>query len=165
MLIVRATKKLLERIGPASVRDGEQSTARTGEWYATRLAWRPDVVLLVNELTLLPVLIRLAPAAGVLSRAADQIPAVLAEYDAPAASVAEERQHMRDLRVGVTANRSVVGVMNEFSRLAGIYRGHESAPDLNDLAARLARTPCSPLYATHVSPDRAFAAFLRATRT
>jgi hypothetical protein len=56
VLIVRATKKLLDRIGPPTLRDGEQSTTVLGQWYATALPWRPQVALLVNEPTLLPVL-------------------------------------------------------------------------------------------------------------
>jgi len=51
--------------------------------------------------------------------------------------------------------------MNEFGRLAEIYRDHEPCPDLIDLALRLATTPCSPLYGRNVSPDRELAAFLR----
>ncbi|MFG2040791.1 DUF6933 domain-containing protein [Dactylosporangium sp. NPDC048998] len=73
VLIVRATKKLRDRIGPPDLRGDEQSTTVLGEWYATRFGWRPDVLLLVNESTLLPVLLPLAPAATALSRAADRI--------------------------------------------------------------------------------------------
>ena len=49
MLIVRATKKLLQRIGPPTLREGEHSTTLLGQWYATALPWRPQVALLVNE--------------------------------------------------------------------------------------------------------------------
>lgn len=45
MLIVRATKKLLDRIGPPSLREGEQSTTLMGQWYATAVFWRPQVAL------------------------------------------------------------------------------------------------------------------------
>jgi hypothetical protein len=60
---MRATRKLLDRISPPTLRDGEQSTTRLGVWYATALSWRPQVALLINEPTLLPVLMPLAPAA------------------------------------------------------------------------------------------------------
>jgi hypothetical protein len=53
---------------------------------------------------------------------------------------------MRTVEWGVTANRSVVGVMNEFARLAEIHRADEPAVDLVALAVRLSRTPCGPLY-------------------
>jgi Domain of unknown function (DUF6933) len=161
VLIVRATRKLLDRIGPPTLRDGEQSTTRLGQWYATALAWRPQVALLVNEPTLLPVLMPLAPAATLPARVAQQIAAVLAAHATPDTVVDEELRQMRDYRVATTANRSVVGIMNEFGRLAEIYRDHEPNPDLIDLALRLATTPCSPLYARNVSPDRELAAFLR----
>jgi len=83
VLIVRATRKLLDRIGPPTLRDGEQSTTRLGQWYATALARRPQVALLVNEPTLLPVLMPLAPAATLPARVAQQIAAVLAAHATP----------------------------------------------------------------------------------
>jgi hypothetical protein len=55
VLIVRATKKLLRLAGPATVSDDDRGTTLLGPWYATVLFWRPRVVLLVNEVTLLPV--------------------------------------------------------------------------------------------------------------
>ena len=161
MLLVRATKKLLDRIGPPTLREDERSTTTLGEWYATALAWRPQVALLVNEPTLLPVLLPLAPAATLLARAGEQIAAVLAAHHIPDAIVDEERRRMRDYRVGPTANRSVVGIMNEFSHLAKAYHSQQSSTDLIGLALRLARTPCGPLYKRHVSPDRELAAYLR----
>jgi hypothetical protein len=72
-----------------------------------------------------------------------------------------EVRQMRDRRLAKTANRSVVGVMNEFTFLAEAYRGDTPAPDLLALAIRLASTPCGPLYSKHVSPDRELDALLR----
>ncbi|MGH3826906.1 MAG: DUF6933 domain-containing protein, partial [Pseudonocardiaceae bacterium] len=63
MLIVRATKKLLDRLDPPGPDAGPASTTLLGDWYATALFWRPQVALLVSEVTLLPVLMPLAPAA------------------------------------------------------------------------------------------------------
>ena len=152
VLIVRATKKLRDRIGSPDLRDGERSTTALGEWYATRFAWRPDVLLLVNESTLLPVLLPLAPAATALTRAVDRIAAAMRTYGAAEATIAAEVEQMATRRIGPTANRSVVGIMNEFTFLADHWRG----PDLDELSARLAATPCSPLYRTHVTPEHAF---------
>jgi hypothetical protein len=61
---------------------------------------------------------------------------------------------MRDRRLAKTANRSVVGTMNEFTFLAEAHRGDARAPDLLALAIRLAATPCGPLCSKHISPDR-----------
>ena len=64
-------------------------------------------------------------------------------------------------RLAKTASRSVVGIMNEFTHLAGAYRDDTPAPDLVDLAIRLASTPCGPLYSKNISPDRELDALVR----
>ena len=160
MLIVRATKKLLHRIGPPTLLEGEQPTTLLGQWYATALFWKPQVALLVNEPTLLPVLMPLAPAATLPTRIAQQIATVLAAHAAPNTIIEEELQHMRECRVAPTANRSVVGIMTEFTHLAEAHRDDDSYQDLLHLALRLATTPCSPLYGKNVSPDRELSALL-----
>ena len=160
MLIVRATKKLLDRIGPPSLGEGEQSTTLMGQWYATAMFWKPQVALFVSEPTLLPVLMPLAPAATLLARFPQQLAAVLAAHGTPDGVIEEEQRQMRDRRLAKTANRSVVAIMNEFTLLAESYRGDTPMPDLLALAIRLAATPCGPLYSRHVSPDRELAALL-----
>ncbi|MBF6070021.1 DUF6933 domain-containing protein [Nocardia farcinica] len=165
MLIVRATKKLLRLAGPSIARDDDRGTTSLGPWYATVLFWRPRIVLLVNETTLLPVLLPLAPMATLSRRIAEQISTALTARQAPAAFVDQERQHMQTVQFGVTANRSVVGVMTEFARLAEIHRHDDPTVDLVELAVRLAATPCSPLYSRNVSPDRELAATLQAITT
>jgi hypothetical protein len=161
VLIVRATGKLRQRLGRPTLREGEGATTLLGEWYATALFWRPQVVLLVNEPTLLPVLMPLAPAATLLARIPEQIAAALSAHGAPASIVDEEVRRMRDWRLGPTANRSVVGIMNEFTYLAEAWRQDKPQPDLHALALRLATTPCGPLHRKHISPDRELAALLR----
>ena len=76
-----------------------------------------------------------------------------------------ELRHMRHCRIAATANRSVVGVMNEFTHLAEAYRNDDPCPDLLELAVRLASTPCGPLYRRNISPDRELAALLRTLAT
>lgn len=158
MLVVRATKKLLGRVGAPAAPAGEEGTTLLGPWYATALFWRPQVALLVNEQTLSPVLMPLAPAVTLPERIADEVAAVLAAHQVSSAVVEEERQRMSECLFGATANRSVMGVMNEFARLAEVFRDGDRGLDLWGLALRLARTPCGPLYGTHISPDRALAA-------
>lgn len=161
MLIVRATGKLRQRLGRPTLREGEGATTLLGEWYATILFWRPQVALLVNEPTLLPVLMPLAPAATLPARIPQQIVAALSAHGAPDSIVDEEARRMREWRFGPTANRSVVGIMNEFTYLAEAWCQDQPQPDLHALALRLATTPCGPLYRKHISPDRELAALLR----
>ena len=67
---------------------------------------------------------------------------------------------MADCRFGATVSRSVVGIMNEFTRLGGFDRERDPERDLLDLTLDLATTPCGPLYRRHISPDRELAATL-----
>jgi hypothetical protein len=161
VLIVRATKKLLPRLRSPNLQDGEHSTTLLGQWYATALPWRPQVALLVNEPTLLPVLMPLAPAATLLGRIPEQIATILAAHGIPQPIIDDELERMREHRATGTANRSVVGIMNEFTFLATTHRARGGRADLLDLSLRLATTPCSPLYRRNVSPGRELAATLR----
>jgi hypothetical protein len=65
---------------------------------------------------------------------------------------------MTEVRLAPTANRSVVGVLNEFAFLADVQRGDTDG--LFELSLQLAATPLGPLYKRHVSPDRELAALV-----
>ncbi len=157
---MRATKKLLDRAGPPTLQDGEESTTILGEWYGTVLFWKPQLVLAVNETTLLPILMPLAPAATLSARLPEQVAEALAANGALSAVIDTELRNMQEWRTAKTANRSVVGIMTEFTHLAEVYREADPRPSLLDLSARLATTPCSPLYGRNISPDRELAALL-----
>ncbi|MCO8273582.1 hypothetical protein M1L60_23595 [Actinoplanes sp. TRM 88003] len=162
MLIVRATKKLRHRLGAATPHDGELSTTLLSDWYATLLPWRPQqLILLVNEQTLLPVVMPLAPGATAPARIGLEIAAALAIHQAPATVIDTELSQMRDCRFGPTTNRSVVGIMSEFAYLADVYRHSDPSRSLAELGRKLAETPCSPLYRRHVRPDHELEAFLQ----
>jgi len=68
MFTIFATKKLLDRVKPSVTVPGTVPGALFGDWYATALFCKPQVALLVNEKTLLPVLISLAPVADLEAR-------------------------------------------------------------------------------------------------
>jgi hypothetical protein len=106
----------------------------------------------------------LAPAATMLGRVAKEIGRVLEAHGVRDTVLRAEIDHMRSLRIAPTANRSVLGIMNEFTFLAGVWRD-DLRPDLLGLAKRLANTPCSPLYQRHVNPDRELAALLQGVQT
>ncbi len=67
MFTLHCTKKLLDRIG-AQVDLPVQASTRLGNWYATALFWKPQMALMVNERTLLPVILPLAPVASLGKR-------------------------------------------------------------------------------------------------
>lgn len=117
MLVVRGTKKLRDRLRGAPVADQEASTTELGDWFATALFWRPQVALLVNARTFVPVFVELAPAATLLDRAPAAIEAVLRHHGAGDAFLTVEREAMAEVRIAPTNDRSVLGVMNEFAFL------------------------------------------------
>ena len=156
MLVVRGTKKLRDRVKGPVVADGEVSTGLLGDWFATALFWKPQVALVVNARTFLPVLMPLAPAGRLLERLPDEIARVLALHGVDQAVIEVEREQMAEVRIAPTNDRSVLGVMNEFAFLGE----HFFEGDLTALSLRLAGTPVGPLHSTHGFPDRALAALL-----
>lgn len=138
----------------ANSRSGAHTLTALGNWRATALFWKPQVALFVNEATLLPVLMPLAPAKSIADRFPGHLETVLDALGTDRRFVAVEIEAPTDARWARTANRSIVGMMNEFSFLAETDRAHERGEDLVSMAVRLAGTPCSPLYKRNTFPVR-----------
>jgi hypothetical protein len=122
---VRGTKKFLDRVG-RPVAEPPASTTLLDDWYANVLLWRPHVALFVNATTFLPVLMPLAPAAGVLARFPGAMAEVIHGLGIDPRFVAAEQEAMCDVTLAKTASRQVLGVMNEFTFMAehSISAGH-----------------------------------------
>ncbi|MEN8233595.1 MAG: hypothetical protein ABFR89_01555 [Actinomycetota bacterium] len=154
MYSIHATKKLLDRVKQPVMPAVSEPATVLGNWYATALFWKPQVALVVNEQTLFPVLMPLAPAATLMERFPDSLRQILQARRTEADFIESEIAAMAEGRYAKTANRSVVGIMNEFRYLAEVHRAHRGVDDLLVLSLRLSETPCGPLYKRHVSPDR-----------
>ena len=162
MVVVHGTKKFLDRVGGPVPAPEDGSTTALGSWYATVIFWRPQAALFVNERTLLPVFVGFAPAATLVNRFAAEAARVLAGHGVDPSFVGRELGEMGEHRLAKTTNRSVVGIMNEFSFLAGRHRETRGTHDLFELSMRLADTPCGPLYGRNRSPHRELAAVVGA---
>lgn len=154
MFVVHATKKLRDRVREEPDSAATRCTTALGAWYATVLFWKPQIALFVNETTLLPVFVLLAPAATVIDRFPERLGATLRAHFIDPTFITAELAAMTEHRVAKTANRSVVGIMNEFTHMASHARPPAGPADLIELSYWLAQTPCSPLYGRHGSPDR-----------
>jgi hypothetical protein len=158
VLVLRGTKKLRDRLQKATVAGpDDRSTTELGDWFANALFWRPQVALLVNSRTLLPVFMELAPAATLLQRAPAAIEAVLRRQGVDEAFLAAEREAMGEVRIAPTNDRRVVGVMNEFA-FHGEWRFKEGQHDLEALSLRMSSLIIGKL--AEGSPDRALAAVM-----
>ena len=157
VLVVRGTKKLRDRVKGPGRRMEHASTTVLGDWFATALFWRPQVALLVNQRTFVPVFMPLAPAATLLDRAPGAIAAVLRRLGADDAFVDAELDAMREARIAPTNDRSVVGVMNEFA-FHGEVRSHSTPARWRTSpstwpACRSARSATAPASPTASSPQ------------
>lgn len=164
MFVVHATKKLRDRVREQPREPCEPTTA-LGSWYATVLFWKPQLALFVNETTLLPVFVPLAPATTVIDRFPKRLGATLQAHSIDPTFINAEIAAMTRHSLAKTANRSVVGIMNEFTHLASYARPPTGPADLIDLSCWLAQTPCSPLDGRHGSPDRELRALVAEHRT
>lgn len=156
---IHATKKLLDRMGRKAEPAVLSSTA-LGGWYANLVPWRRPLVLLVNETTLLPVLMPLAPAATLTARFPEALAEVLRMHGTDERFVAAEVQEMDEAHLAKTVNRSVTGILVDFIGLMEHRRASGDELDLLETARRLGHTPCSPLYKSHTFPDRALKALV-----
>jgi hypothetical protein len=76
MVIIRGTRKVLDRVGSPS-EPNTASTTMLGDGFVTVLFWRPQVALFVNATSLLPVFMPMAPAATVLERFPETLAGIL----------------------------------------------------------------------------------------
>jgi len=140
VLIVRATKKLAERLGGFTPASADVDQPRLGEWYATVMFWRPQVALFVSATTLLPVFVPLAPATTVVPRLPAELAVVLLRHGASDAFIDAETSKMSESLCLPTASRSMVGVVNEYVRLAEHSNARRrGTPDLARLSDWLGR--------------------------
>jgi hypothetical protein len=141
MFNLHCTQKLRDRL-KSEVSPPAPVQHWLGSWYATSLPWRPQMALLVNEQTLLPVLMPLAPATTMVQRIPGEILRVIQALDLSTMQIEAELDSMHVAVVCKTASRSMLGTMNEFCFLAEGYRGIKGMLDPLSLSLTLAKVPC-----------------------
>jgi hypothetical protein len=133
MLIVRCTAKLLARLKVRPLASSAPSSTVLGDWYATILPLRrAHLVLLVNETTRLPVVLPARELSTLASRIPGAIADVLIDLGVVPEVVERERQAMAEIAFDKTADRSVLGTMNEHVFHLGLTR--EEHPGMTEHA-------------------------------
>jgi hypothetical protein len=143
---IHGTRKLLDRVKQPIMPAVDPTTA-LGNWYATAIFWRPQVAFLVNEVTLLPVLLPLAPATSIAARFPDALESILKLLGVSAGFIASEHWAMSDASFSKTANRSVLGVMNRLE-LEMNYVRDRVGEDLLELSLCMSDHLVGPLRGT-----------------
>ena len=114
MLTIRCTQKLLRRVGVSPKVETARPTTVLGDWYANLVYTRPQqLVLCMNERSLLLVLLPAQNFKNVGPQFQEQVCSLLTRIGVSAEAVAAEKQAMLEVRFGPTANRSVLGCLNE----------------------------------------------------
>jgi hypothetical protein len=90
MYTLHFTKKLLDRVKISDASSVSTLTTVIGSWYATALFWKPQVALPLNERTLLPLLMPLAPASTLVQRLPHELADILVMYEANQVFIARE---------------------------------------------------------------------------
>jgi hypothetical protein len=149
---LHATKKLLQRL-KAPIIPAPSPSTRLTNWYANILFWKPHVVLFTNEATLLPVLVPYAPSATLLARFPLELERVLLAHNILQHIVSTEIAHMAEVNLAPTANRRVMGHLNEFAWQAEGYKINSTS--LLQVSLKLADTPCNYLKDLGYNPSEA----------
>jgi hypothetical protein len=151
----------MKRLRPSLSTSSMESTTRLGDWYANLVhVGRLQLVLGVSERTLLPLVLPAAPIGTLVPRLRVGAAQLLRALGIAKEDIAREDAAMDDVAYGKTANRQVLGIMVDFAKALEFYV--DDTPSPLDLSLRLAETPCSPLFKTSVSPDRATVALFNA---
>jgi hypothetical protein len=146
MFVLRCTKKLMRRLTPPrKLPRALPTTTCLGDWIATLVMIdRRPIVLAVSHLTLLPVLVPLAPARTLILRVPDAIEEMLTRVGVDHDAIVEERRAMSYsiLAPVSTPDQVVMGSLSDYVRSLD-NRPQESS--LIELERMLAITPCGPL--------------------
>jgi hypothetical protein len=154
---VRCTARLVKRLKVLPAPTRPEPTTRLGDWHANLVhVGRQQLVLAVSERTLLPVVVQAAPIPSLLPRMRVAIRDVLTMLGVTPDAIEREEVAMAEVAYAKATNRQVLGILVDFARVLPFHL--EGDATLLGVSMKLAETPCSPLYKTSTSPDRATAA-------
>jgi hypothetical protein len=113
MLTLRCTRRVLTRLRATPSSAVVTPTTRLGDWYAGWVPMRSPQVLFISERTLASVVVAYAPSATLLPRWVAATGELLGALGIEPEAVEEELLAMHDVTFGATANRRVLGSLNE----------------------------------------------------
>jgi len=114
VVTLRCTQKLLRRARVSPNINTEPPTTVLGDWYANLLYSRPQqLVVCINERSLLLVLLAARDFKNIGLRLQASVTSLLTRIGVPPAGCDAESQAMQEFAVGPTANRKVLGCLNE----------------------------------------------------
>lgn len=144
MVVLRGTKKVLRYLSAPTDTPCESTTA-LGDWYVNRIvAGRQPLLLLVSSNSLLAALEPARDVRGFPGRLAATVSDRLLRLGVNEDLVRAEVDAMDSVVVAKTANRSVLGFMNDFAKAVPFYFGGQNwdLTKLYEVEKLLWETPC-----------------------
>jgi hypothetical protein len=134
-----------------------------GDWYANLIrVGRLQMVLAISERTLLPVVVPAKESRTLARRMGEALEPLLLSIGIPTEDVLAERGAMRGPAIGKTANRRVLGSLNDLAFQLEVGLVHFPERTLLEHALWLAKTPLKVI--EYGSPDLATVAAFAARR-
>ncbi|QPF74098.1 hypothetical protein G8A07_15050 [Roseateles sp. DAIF2] len=159
VFVLRCTQKLLDRLNAKP--DPEPSSPDTvlGDWYANLIrVGRIQVVLAVSERSLLPLVVPARDGRALVQRLSETVEPMLTAIGIPGNDATAERNAMQHWAVGKTANRRVLGSLNDLAFQLQVGLLHFPDRTLLEQSLWLSKTP---LKVIDGAPDQAtLAAFV-----
>ena len=141
MIVLRCTRKLLDRLGTAVDGPGK-SSALLGDWYAKPFpVAQRRFVLLMSASTRVPVVMSARDLANLTRNFPDALAAVLGRLRLSPPAVEREVAASREVVLATTDSRSMLGSLNDFAWHAQQRLRDEPSLDLVDLSVSLAHMP------------------------
>lgn len=114
MVNLRCTRRLLKRLAGAASAELSPATTVLGDWYCNLVYTRPEqLVLCMNERSLLVVLLPASDFGNVGRRFRSEVVSLLTRIGVPSVAVVAEERAMGELAFAPTASRTVLGCLNE----------------------------------------------------
>ena len=159
MFYLHCSKQLLDRVSSGLSEPAGTGGNILGNWYAKAIFSKPQVALFVNERTLLPVLMPLAPASSLVERFPQYLFKVLLSQGVSESFMQQELNYLDEVIYCKSTNRSIIGILNMFTYHLESYQSIHYANDWYELSMMMADTPCGPLYKNTITPGNALREF------
>ena len=145
MFSFRCTRRLINKLQASVVVEPPQPTTRLGDWYGNFLfSGYHRLLMFVSDRSLLPVLMPLRERNQLLPSFRARLAELLLHLEISEKDVALELSEMAEAVLARTANRSILGSMNDFTQNTKAYMQMHDDFSLLDLELWLAETPCGP---------------------
>ncbi len=144
MFTVRVTAKLLKNLKIKANESPQLSTCVLGDWYCNiAVIKRKSLLICMSEKTLFPILLPARDLAAFPSQLGIALQEDLKKLQIAQDKIEAELSAMQEWTFAKTANRRVLGSMNDFLRMLEFML--DSGETLDELSWRLGDAPCSPL--------------------